>query len=66
MILVDELINEFKLSLNNVAREDNFSLTTPDIITLVITTILIILLMTLLSLVLLLKFIIRIFISMII
>jgi len=33
MILVHELINEFKLSLNKVAREDNFSLPTPDIIT---------------------------------
>jgi len=33
MISVNELINEFKLSLNKVAREDNFSLPTPDIIT---------------------------------
>lgn len=33
MISVHELINEFKLSLNKVSREDNFSLPTPDIIT---------------------------------
>lgn len=33
MISVQELINEVKLSLNKVAREDNFSLPTPDIIT---------------------------------
>jgi len=33
MISVHELINEFKLSLNKVAREDNFSLPTPDIVT---------------------------------
>lgn len=32
MISVHELINEFKLSLNKVSREDNFSLPTPDIL----------------------------------